>query len=77
MASPIDTATDPQTYSRSIDGRSDVDSTINEIRPECIRNTIVGKAPEVRFRLGIWLVIVLIIKGTRIFISPLAVIKGR
>jgi len=57
----MDTATDPQTYSRSINVDSDAESAIDEIRPEYIRNTIVSKAPEARFRLGTWSVIALVV----------------
>lgn len=61
------------------DAASSIDDAIFEILPENIPNTIITKAPEERFRLGLWTVIALVVNrtiGTGIFNSPTSIMKG-
>lgn len=61
MDSNTDQITDSRIDTRFQDDDSSINSAIHEILPENIANTIITRAPERRFRLGVWSVIALVV----------------
>ena len=70
MGSNTDQVTESRTDHRYQDDDSSINSAIREILPENIPNTIITRAPEERFRLGIWSVIALVVNRVIGLSSP-------